>query len=75
MKVGLLLPDAGILRARGLGDTVNRTTGTRAGGNALKDVGNGVDRGTGKVANGVERGSRGHNPRSPWSRFKSRTKV
>lgn len=60
---------------RGLGDTVNKTTNTHAGGNALKDIGNGVDRGTNKVGNGIERGSRGQNPRSPWSRFKSRTKV
>ena len=61
--------------ARGIGNTVNRTTNTHSGGNALKDVGNGVDRGTSKVANGVERGSKGKNPRSPWARFKSRTKA
>ena len=60
---------------RGIGNTVNKSTNTHSGGNALKDVSNGVDRGVGKVAGGVERGSRGQNPRSPWSRLKSKTKV
>jgi hypothetical protein len=44
---------------RGIGDTVNNTTGTQQAGDGLKSVTNGVEDGVAKVAKGVERGSVG----------------
>lgn len=42
--------------------TVNKTTGTEAAGNALKAVTNGVEDATASVAKGVENGSKGKRP-------------
>ena len=44
---------------RGVGDTVNNTTGTKQAGDGLKSLTNGVEDGVAKVAKGVEKGSVG----------------
>ena len=44
---------------RGVGDTINNTTGTKQGGDGLKSVTNGLENGIAQVAKGVERGSVG----------------
>ena len=44
---------------RGVGDTVNHTTGTKQGGDALKSLTDGVEDGVSRIAKGVEDGSKG----------------
>jgi hypothetical protein len=61
---GLTNTAGGIIGAagRGTGNTVNKTTHTRKGGNGLKDATSGIERGIGKFAKGIERGSVGKRP-------------
>ncbi|PPJ51155.1 hypothetical protein CBER1_08540 [Cercospora berteroae] len=44
---------------RGVGDTINNTTGTKAVGDRLQGITNGVEDGAAKVAKGVEDGTKG----------------
>lgn len=44
---------------RGVGDTIKNTTGTKAVGDGLQGITNGVEDGAAKVAKGVEDGSKG----------------
>lgn len=44
---------------RGLGDTVNNTTGTKVVGDGLQGVTGGIEGGANSLAGGVERGSQG----------------
>ena len=44
---------------RGVGGTINNTTGTEGAGNAIQSLTNGVEDGVAKVAKGVEDGSKG----------------
>jgi hypothetical protein len=44
---------------RGLGQTINNTTGTKAVGDGLQGLTNGVEDGVANVARGVEDGSKG----------------
>lgn len=47
---------------RGTGKTVNKSTRTRKGGDGIKDMTGGIERGIGKIAKGIERGSVGKKP-------------
>lgn len=44
---------------RGVGETINSTTGTKAVGDGLQAVTGGVESGTDNLAKGVEQGSQG----------------
>lgn len=44
---------------RGVGETVNNTTGTKAVGDGLQGLTNGIEDGASNVAKGVEDGSKG----------------
>jgi hypothetical protein len=44
---------------RGLGQTINNTTGTKAVGDGLQSLTNGLEDGVANVARGVEDGSKG----------------
>lgn len=46
----------------GTGKTVNKTTHTHKGGDGIKDATGGIERGIGKIAKGIERGSVGKKP-------------
>ncbi|KXT08829.1 hypothetical protein AC579_1894 [Pseudocercospora musae] len=57
----LLIAVGGVVGAlgRGVGDTINNTTGTKAVGQGLQGVTNGIENGATSIAKGVEDGSKG----------------